>query len=606
MSITREIYKERFWKVVLTFLFLLLSIALIVTWSAPATGYESSIYCSTPLILWLILIPSMAVGITLVIILIAQGESNKTVFRSIGVLLVLLGYTICLSLFIIRGYYMWRMPGDPAIHIGWIKETLSTGQTPASLIYPMMHIYLSEFVLIPGLDLVFLHKIVPLIFSVLFVMFMYIFAKTLFAKSSVWLLVALICCCPVYSWYLQLTPNVLANFFLPIVLYLLYTYIQKRSLTWAIPLITVLLLMPLFHALPTMILVVVFFTLTISVVSSEISMKKLRNLTSTDYTIIWPAFIILIWWIFWMSLFTLFDQQIHSIYETIVLEQDSSWLRDLADKASYADSHGYNVIEQVVRQLWGQILLLLMSALSLPLIINRRLHGHNWRYVISISLALTITIFSSIFFYLFNLAFTPQRFLFVISLFGTIFTAYLLSYLLTSVEKILKSLKSYIYSTVVIFFIFCLFVGGLFALYPSPYTLSVNLQNTQSEAVGVIYVLEHRDVDVSIYEISLVIGRFSYAFLNPEERVRQKLPLFFEQQRISSHFGYDTNRSISAMYDRETDIILTQRDKKMYVDTFPEMAEFRFTVFDFNRLKVDQGVHLIYSNGEFEYFKVYK
>ena len=219
-----------------------------------------------------------------------------------------------------------------------------------------------------------------------------------------------------------------------------------------------------------------------------------------------------------------------------------------------------------------------MSALSLPLIINRRLHGHNWRYVISISPALTITIFLS---YFLSIQFSvyPQRFLFVISLFGTIFTAYLLSYLLTSVEKILKSLKSYIYSTVVIFFIFCLFVGGLFALYPSPYTLSVNLQNTQSEAVGVIYVLEHRDVDVSIYEISGVIGRFSYAFLNPEERVRQKLPLFFEQQRISSHFGYDTNRSISAMYDRETDIILTQLDKKIrrYIS---RNGGIPFTVFD--------------------------
>lgn len=611
MSIS-EIRRGCFWKVILIFLFLLLSIALIATWDTPATGYESSIYHSTPFILWLSLIFSIAVGITLVVVSTAKGEFNKTSLGKIGVLLVLLCYIVCLSLFIIRGYYMWRMPGDPAIHIGWIKETLSAGQTPTSLIYPIMHIYLTEAVLITGLDLLFLHKIVPLTFSITFIIFMYSFARTLFPKSTVGLLALLICCCPVYSWYLQLTPNVLANFFLPFVLFLLYKYIQQKSLAWAVPILVVLVVLPIFHALPAIIIVVTFLTLSVPMIftsiksATETPNKNTYNLTNIDYTVLLPFLIALIWWIFWMSLFTLFDQQIHSIYETLVLEQDDSWLSNFADRASYAQVHGYNVIEQVIRQLWGQILLCFMSLLSLPLIMRRTLHGHNWRYVRSTLLSFIIAVFLSIFFYFFNLAFTPQRFLFTISMFGTIFTAYLLSYLLKNMRSNFLSLKSLICPAFVVIFVFCLFTGGLLALYPSPYTLSTNLQNTHSEAAGVVYVLDHRNVDTPICEISGVIGRFSYAFLGPEERTIQRLPVYFEQQRIPSHFGYSNNRSISAIFTGETDIILTQLDKRMYIDTFPEMAEFRFTVKDFEQLEVDPGIHFIYSNGEFEYFKIPK
>jgi len=161
------IKRQRFQKVALIFLFSLLSIALIITWNTPATGYEASIYWSTPLILWVSLIASVTVGIALVVVSIAKKELEQNSLWKIGFLLVFLCYTVCLALFIIRGYYMWCMTGDPASHIGWIKETLNTGQVSATLIYPIMHIYLSEIVFMTDLDLVFLHKVVPLIFGLL-------------------------------------------------------------------------------------------------------------------------------------------------------------------------------------------------------------------------------------------------------------------------------------------------------------------------------------------------------------------------------------------------------------------------------------------------------
>ena len=152
-------YQERLWKGSLAFLFLLLSFALLITWNTAATGYESSIYRSTPLILWAGIVASVIAGTSIVVITITKKELKKHQLWKVGLLLICLSYTICLCLFIIRGYFMWCMSGDPASHIGWINEILFCGNIPSSLFYPITHIFLSEFYLISGLDLIFLHKI---------------------------------------------------------------------------------------------------------------------------------------------------------------------------------------------------------------------------------------------------------------------------------------------------------------------------------------------------------------------------------------------------------------------------------------------------------------
>ena len=73
----------------------------------------------------------------------------------------------------------------------------------------------------------------------------------------------------------------------------------------------------------------------------------------------------IIWWIFWISLFTVFNWQVISFYETITLEKDDMWLDALLDTT--ASAYGYNVIEQVIRNLWGQIILCAISALSVTI-----------------------------------------------------------------------------------------------------------------------------------------------------------------------------------------------------------------------------------------------
>ena len=225
--------------------------------------------------------------------------------------------------------------------------------------------------------------------------------------------------------------------------------------------------------------------------------------------------------------------------------------------------------------------------------------------VLSLLLVFIAVIPLSAIFYLFDLAFTPQRLLYAISMFGIFFAAYFLAFFLTDNLKWHSiSLDPGIKSLFAVTVIFGLFVGGLLALYPSPYILSSSWQNTQSEVEGLLFSYDHRDVTVPLTGISAAPGRFSHALLPPEERVTQKLPLYLEDQIVPYRFGYDVNSSVSSIYSCETDIIITQKDKRMYLDVFPEIEGIRYTRQDFDRLRIDPALHFLYSNGEFDYYKI--
>jgi hypothetical protein len=102
--------------------------------------------------------------------------------------------------------------------------------------------------------------------------------------------------------------------------------------------------------------------------------------------------------------------------------------------------------------------------------------------------------------------------------------------------------------------------------------------------------------------ISVAPVRLSYLLLTPTERAVQRLPL--SSQVPPWHFGYDNYSSISTSYDEETDIVIVQRDKVIYKDYFPEMAQYRFNTRDFERLHEDPGASLLYSNGGLELWMV--
>jgi hypothetical protein len=605
------IQRQRFQKGILIFLFSLLSVALIITWNTPATGYESSIYWSTPLILWASVIASGIVGVALIVVSIAKNELEQNFLRKVGFLLVFLCYTICLALFVIRGYHMWGITGDPATHIGWTKETLVAGHAPTSIIYPFIHIYLSEFVYLTDLDLVFLHKGIPLIFGLLCVLFMYVFAKAVFSEPARALLVGVISCCLPLGWYLNLTPNGLANLFIPFALFLVIKHLQQRKWSWAIVLTAVILIYPTFHPIPTIFLGLTYLTLWMATKLPDVTrvLHKQKSdvicFSRPDFRLVLPFLLLIIWFIFWFSSFPPWGWTIRSMYQTIAIEDAPSHITALADQITYAQGYGYSVIEQVIKRLWNLTILSVLSVFSLPLLWRDFLHGRHDGYLFLFygplgALALAIPML-----YVLNLAGGPLRFTAYASILGMLFAAYFLSFLLTDerVRSIVRT--SGLKTAIVILIILSLFLSGLLNLYPSPYNLSRNLQTTQMETSGMTYIFEHNDVTVPVSGIYIAPGRFTDLLLTPEETSTLRLPRHLDAQECAPwHFGYDKYSSISSVYSEETYLILTQLDKAVYVDCYPDMAQFRYNSQDFEQLSHDPGANFLYSNEGLDLWKI--
>lgn len=604
--------RQRFQIIILIFLLLLLSVALIVTWNTPAKGYEASIYRSTPLILWVSLLASVIAGVTMVVVSIAKDELEQNSLWKIGFLLIVLSYTICLSLFIIRGYYMWCMTGDPATHIGWITETISQAYAPKTVIYPITHIFLSEISIVTDLDLVTLHKIIPILFSVLFIIFMYIFAKIVFSNTIAAVLVALISCSISRTdFYLNLIPNGLSSLLLPLALFVMFQYAHHRRWVWAVPLFILIILYPVFHPVPTIFIGLVFLTLWIPHIVPDIKRciqeKKLTipNLKSHTFVLILPFLVMLIWFIFWIASFRIWDHTLRSVYQTLFLEGTESEAMDLLDTISYAQIYGYNVIEVIVKQYGVVMVLFALSVLGILLILRNQDYRRYNESLLSLLgpfgvLSIVIPIL-----FLFALPFNAFRFLHAFLILTSIFSAYTLYYMLIPKGKKALLQKNVYTSMFVIVVIFSLFIGGMLNLYPSPYNLGTSYHNTRSEVEGMEYVYDHRDVNTPISGISVAPGRFADALLSFKERSIQHLPNYLkDEDRVPWHFGYDMGSSISSNYSRETDLVILPRDKVLYVDIFPEMAQHRFTNQDFERLNIDPGIDFIYSNGEFDFFKI--
>jgi len=603
--------RQRLQKIALILLFSLLSVALIITWNTPATGYETSIYRSTPLILWISLISSMITGILLVVLSIAKQELDRSYLWKIGFLLVFLSYAICLGLFIIRGYYMWGMNGDPATHIGRIQEIINAGHPATNLFYPIVHIYLSEICFLTDLDLIILHKLVPFVFGLLYILFMYIFAKALFSESAGALLTALISCSLWLGWYIDLVPNGLGNLFLPVALFLMVRYLQQKTWAWATAFAAVILLYPVFHPVPTIFLGMTFLTVWMPTILPDlINVLRKRKVGALGFNkltfgLMLPFLLLVIWSIFWISSFPMWDGTISSMYLTICSEAESSHAMAFVDQAIYAGEHGFSIIEQVIKRFWGLIILSILSLAALPLLWRSFSHGRHDEYIFSLYgpfgvLGLVIPAL-----FIFNLAFDPLRFTVYILLLGTVLAAYFLSYLLTDKSKEIKLHRPRLKTVFVILLIISLFITGLLNLYISPYNLTQSRHTTQSEMMGMECFFKHRDATTPISGILVEPRRFADIFLSPEERNAQILLYNFKE--IDSppwHFGYDMHGSISSVYDEETDLIITQLARKNYEDYFPHLAPYRFNAQDFKRLNSDPGLNFLYTNGEFDVWKI--
>ncbi|WP_243684980.1 hypothetical protein [Methanosarcina barkeri] len=580
----------------------MLPVALLIAHNTPATGYESSIYRSTPLIVWFILLLSTVCGVFIVLSQICDVKLGKYLWK-IGLLIIYLCYITFISLFIIRGYYLWCMSGDPASHIGWIKQIILTSHVSKDIIYPILHIFSTQIYCISNINILLISKLLPLFFGILYVPFMYILSKIIFRDKREIILSTLASTTLVNSWYLNFTPNACANLYFPLVMFIILKVISVNDVRWEILVVIMAFMYPILHPVPILTCFVLISTLFLP---GYIYAKKNTRSTAikSRYSLrlkITLLFLLFVWSITWISSFYVWESTIRNI-NMLVSEGGPLKVTELASNINYAKGYGYNVTEQVLKKMGGSLLYVLVAIVSFPIVWKNKNKEYN--NLFSLFGPLFIICFLILIIYFSNLPFDPLRMVTYTTTISTMFIGYLLYYFIKKIKT--ENKKTYIYGLIgLVFLLFIVWINTILTLYPSPYILGSNFQTTQSEVHGMNWLFENRNLDIEITGINFEPIRFGDLLLTSKQKKLQKLYWYIPRYlRIPYHFGYDNKSTLSNHYNQSLYMTINEKDKLIYKDVFPEMAEIRWIPSDFEKLNFDVSLDKIYSSKGVEVFYI--
>ncbi|RXA21939.1 hypothetical protein EQO05_01595 [Methanosarcina sp. MSH10X1] len=590
---------EIFSKLLLILFFLLIIVGLLFAYNYPAMGHEASIYKSTPIVVWISMLLSITAGSAFIIFQVYHEKFQQSYLWKIGFILVYLCNIFIISLFIIRGYFGWAINGDSGSHIGTVYHLFSSGYLEPELIYPITHVYTTQLSQILGLDLIYLHKLIPLFFGILYVPYMYLFNKQILPEKSHFLMATLISFTFVCGWYLYFTPNTLANLLFPLVLYIAIRLIKGGGVPWAIMIVIMSFLYPMYHLVPCIAIVGIIAFLSIpNKILIQFNKTKynliLYRISKVKFTLL---MIILVWGITWISSFPIWQVTVVNIYN-VLFEREPSQLNNLVSQINYAQGYGYSVTTQIIKKFGGIIVFVLIDLLCVPIILKKMSKEPD--EVMKLNMLFSLYgpfVFFSVLIpitFLLDLGFGPIRFLFYLTVISTPFVGF---YLATIMEKFKKRKNSFV-PFIILLFIIVIFIHAALVVYPSSYVLEMSQHTTKGEFYSMNWLLNNRNVDVPITGITAAPYRF-VDLLPPAEIKRQNIPRLEipEEIRPPYHFGYNTTKpKLSTYYRDDVYLVILDNDKSLYADTFPKMAKLRWTLDDFERINTDVSVNKIYSN----------
>lgn len=582
--------------------FILVDIGLLFAHDSPATGYEPSIYGSTPVILWISLLVALACGVAIIIFAMYRQLQNKAIWLT-GLLLVLIAYVIGISVYLIRSYYMWAAGGDASTHLLFVKEIIDSGNVSSSLIYPITHILTAELFEFTGIGLLSLEKLIPIYFSLLFILFVYALARSIFNEKGMVYLITVVSCM-FLTGYPNFIPNYLADCLLPIFLFILVKLLDIKKLSWIALAFIMVLLYPVFHIIPSFVVILMTLTFLASAWIYNIFNRQ-KKIGEFIYGLL--AFLLVLWSTLWITSFDIWHFTIQKAY-TLLTWGGASYASSLSGQVTQAQSYGYDVVGYILKS-EGNIAIFVLIAIIICPIVWIELHDKKTGAVLMLYMSILAICAYTVVLYFLNIGFGPLRLLSYISLICTLFVGYAFYTLIKKIRSVKLKPIRYLMVGATILLIVILFISKLWVIYPSPYTLQLTLQTTQKEVDGMGWLINDRNLNYDILNTNLAYYRFAHLLLTPDRLKDQNIPeSVMNTLSTPYHFGYNqTNQTnlFASAYDNDAYLIVTQRDRSVYTDVFPQMAKYRFTPYDFGQLSADYSINKIYANGEFDTYSLY-
>ena len=232
--------------------FLSLTASIVLIWfSSPGQGYEISIFKAIPLSAWVLLFVAVVIAIAL-IVHAASSENSWGWFFS-GIILLIFN-AVFLSLQFVRGYFLYAI-SDPFAHIGIAEAIVTSGHIPDNY-YPAFHLLGAAISMIPGLPAINGMIILPLFFTLLFMIFTYFLTQSV-SHDRRCAILSLAAATPLLFAYYHLTPypHALAIFLFPVLFYIYFRNLNSPSRGSTILLLIFLFMYVFSHPLIVIVLI---------------------------------------------------------------------------------------------------------------------------------------------------------------------------------------------------------------------------------------------------------------------------------------------------------------------------------------------------------------
>jgi hypothetical protein len=533
-------------KIIAIICFILIMLSLILIGNTEYTGYEASIYTAIPLLSWVFLIVGIVSGISIVVHQIYAREHERSNLWKIGLLLILLSFTVIISLNILRGYAMWGR-GDAPTHLGVILNIISSGHIEGQNFYPAMTIHLAQFSFVCDIAPIVIYNYVPIFFALLYILFMYLLAKSVLPLKGQVILAIIAATASItflhsHHTTLQLCPNHLANLFLPLAFFLLIksSTINTTGLKMQFSLLFIIMtfLLPVFHPVPANALLLMLLTI---VLTAKILGVKSKNLSKVDESCpklkVTALLILFVWGFTWISSFYLWEDMIRNLHT-------------------------------LASSLYGPIGIFILITAAL---------------------------------YISNLIAGPLRIFEYAIMLSAIFVGFTLYHIIQKAQHSSNHsrylLKPKLYVSLVLLILILVSISGVLRFYPSSYVLVPNSYITQTEIEGMEWCFDNKDNNIGITSLCIPVQRFVDFLVPPEREPFRYTPIKSSEVRPPWHFGYAENTTLGESYTGDNYMVLSEMDRTIYKEVFPKMAELRFCSSDFEKLEHDPSVDKLYNNG---------
>lgn len=607
-------------KLLLISSFLSIVVAMLLAWNTPTTGYEISIYRSTPILFWILYGYSVCVSVILLIQNISK-PLESTLLTKLVFLLIFTNGIVLTALHTIRGYFLFDVMGDVGTHIGILNKLVSSGIIDSQ--YPSMYIETATSHLLTKLNINYLIQVNSIIFYVILVFGVYLLAREVCtSKSEVYLVTLLVSFYPfgsasymASSSLAMYVPYLQSLFLIPLFMYLVFKLVNEEKNTRIILICASLfsfsilfyhLLISVFLAIFLLCVLIQQIILSVKKNTGNISIKPLLSLLSIS----------VLSFALWTLITSLIKTPVLSFYNLLFTNTaDSIRLQKTEVLASSLFSGNYTpfeIVDILIKQLGIVAILFIVVLLIIPFVYRNYKERDSYKNLASLSLfAILMSGFVILPFLTSSVSYEMGRPMFLIILVGVIYAGIYFSHLRIRIfkEHTNHSKVKQLFTILGILLGITLICLSIISVYASYDTYQSSTQTTYGLVEGMDHYLTYNNPDLNVVTVGFfspsrfVQALYSSSYIRHD--ANDNTYESFESFDLAPyHFNYSISSNLGFGYQNPTYLAVLKSSIDMYNQRQLDNTSLLvyWTNDDLSRLGGDNMVNKIYVNPEIKYY----